>query len=121
MRDTDYGQFLRYDNACANSRVLLFFSKHAISIFKKHTETMFLDATFYAAPADFYQLLTIHGSYKGTSYLIGFSLMQEKTEANYKLVLKQFKDQLKQLKDQAVNLPVRCACRVVGHGQARSG
>jgi hypothetical protein len=108
MHDTDYGQFLRYDNACTNSRVLLFFSKHTISIFKKHTKSMFFDATFYAAPADFYQLLTINGSYKGTSYLIGFSLMQEKTEANYKLVLKQLKDQA--LEYQVSVIPKKILC-----------
>ncbi len=54
---------------------------------------MFFDDTFYAAPVNFYQLMTIHWSYNGTSYLIGFSLMQDKTEANYKLVLQQLKEQ----------------------------
>ena len=93
-RDCDYGKFLHFDNACPKSRVLLFFSKHAINVLKNHPATMFFDATFYAAPVNFYQLMTIHGSYNGTSYLIGFSLMQDKTEANYKLVLQQLKEQV---------------------------
>ncbi|CAF4536466.1 unnamed protein product, partial [Rotaria sp. Silwood2] len=80
-------KFLLYDNNDVNRRLLIFASKEQLD-FLNQCESWHCDGTFAVAPKMFEQMYSIHGSIRGKSLPLVYSLLPNKDEKAYEELFK---------------------------------
>lgn len=83
------------------TRIILFCSEESRALIRE-TKEFFVDATFHSCPKPFYQLLSIHGDFGSTEFLINtrpliYALMPNKKQISYDIVFQMIKSQLPEL------------------------
>lgn len=83
QRTLDGKRFLQYDSGVNdNGRFIIFFNGDFLDILKDIKKWV-CDGTFRSVPSDFYQLLTIQGSFLGNFMPLIFVLMKDKSQSSY--------------------------------------
>jgi hypothetical protein len=93
---TDIPNFLKYnlreenflisDSGCDNSERYIIFMRKFDRNWIKKSKNWIIDGTFYTAPKNFLQVLTIHGFLFGKSFPLVYILLTSKNKSLYELV-----------------------------------
>lgn len=84
--------FLQYDSGfCDMERVVMFYTDFSKNWIKK-AKTWLIDGTFWCVPAQFTQMITIHGLLFGKTYPLVYMLLKSKRESAYKKAFLKIKE-----------------------------